>query len=72
MNRQDIEEHIDAKIALMMIDSEHATDGEGYSEREIAEYTGLSTYEVLNIKNRALKKLGLNPVAWECMTLPYR
>lgn len=72
MDKQSIDEHIDAKLALMMVDSTHTFDGTGHSERDIAENTGLSTYEVWNIQKAAFDKLKKDPEVWELVTRLYR
>ena len=72
MTKEDRDAHIDAKLALLMIDRAERGDPEPMSPEHIAKETGLTKSDVLLIEFNALKKLKNHPKAWEAVTSAFR
>ena len=72
MNPQDIEEHIDAKLLLAMIDNYDNGAVEPMSRQTLARKIGVSVDRLGLIESDIYKKLREHPSAWEAITLLYR
>ena len=72
MKPQDIEDHIDGKLALLMIDNYEMGATKPMTRAELANAIGMSDQELSYLERDIKAKARLNPSAWEAITLLYR
>ncbi len=72
MTKDDIKSHMDGRLALLMCDRIESGDPIPMTTEEIADFCGVSKATIMDIESKALRKLRLNPEAWEAVTSAYR
>lgn len=72
MDRKEVERHLDAMLALTIVDKASEGDPEPMSTEEIAESVGMTEEKIKLIEFNALKKLKLHPSAWDAASMMFR